>query len=90
MTSTRPNAQVNHYPNGPILHRDMAPFYSAIDKVFRQDLIKRRINQFFMHFEWRLSLATVIWSLVVPAGIFALPAWATKVAGVFSQYAPLS
>ena len=32
MTSTRPNAQVNHYPNGPILHRDMAPFYSAIDK----------------------------------------------------------
>jgi len=43
-----------------------------------------------MHFEWRLSLATVIWSLVVPAGIFALPAWATKVAGVFSQYAPLS
>ena len=32
MTSTRPNAQVNHYPNGPILHRDMAPFYSAIDR----------------------------------------------------------
>ena len=33
MTSTRPNAQVNHYPNGPILHRDMAPFYSAIDSL---------------------------------------------------------
>ncbi|MEP5092166.1 MAG: hypothetical protein ABJR23_22310, partial [Paracoccaceae bacterium] len=50
----------------------------------------RRINQFFMHFEWRLSLATVIWSLLVPAGSFALPAWATKATGVFSQYAPLS
>ncbi len=42
----------------------------------------------FMHFEWRLSLATVIWSLLVPAGSFALPAWATKATGVFSQYAP--
>lgn len=43
-----------------------------------------------MHFEWRLSLATVIWSLVVPVGSFALPAWATEAAGVFSDYAPLS
>lgn len=43
-----------------------------------------------MHFEWRLSLATVIWSLLVPAGSFALPAWATKASGVFSEYAPLS
>ena len=43
-----------------------------------------------MHFEWRLSLATVIWSLVVPAGSFVLPAWATEAAGVFSEYAPLS
>lgn len=50
----------------------------------------RRLNQFFMHFEWRLSLATVIWSLLVPAGSFALPAWATKATGVFSEYAPLS
>ena len=43
-----------------------------------------------MHFEWRLSLATVIWSLLVPAGSFALPAWATRATGVFSEYAPLS
>lgn len=50
----------------------------------------RRINKFFMHFEWRLSLATVIWSLLVPAGSFALPAWAARVTGVFSEYAPLS
>jgi len=50
----------------------------------------KRLNKIFMHFEWRLSLATVVWSLLVPAGSFALPAWATKAAGVFSQYAPLS
>lgn len=50
----------------------------------------RRINQFFMHFEWRLSLATVIWSLLVPAGSFALPAWALRAAGIFSEYAPFS
>ncbi|WP_425039382.1 hypothetical protein [Primorskyibacter sp. S187A] len=50
----------------------------------------RTLNNFFMHFEWRLSLATVIWSLLVPAGSFALPAWATKATGVFSEYAPLS
>jgi len=43
-----------------------------------------------MHFEWRLSLATVIWSLFVPVGSFALPAWAAEAAGVFSEYAPLS
>lgn len=50
----------------------------------------RRINQFFMHFEWRLSLATVIWSLLVPARSFALPAWALRAAGIFSEYAPFS
>lgn len=50
----------------------------------------KRLNKFFMHFEWRLSLATVIWSLLVPAGSFALPAWATRATGVFSEYAPLS
>ena len=41
MTSTRPNAQVNHYPNGPILHRDMAPFYSAIDSDGRHRVFSR-------------------------------------------------
>jgi hypothetical protein len=31
MTSTRAKAHNKRYLSGPILHRDMAPFYSAID-----------------------------------------------------------
>jgi len=50
----------------------------------------RGLNRFFMHFEWRLSLATVVWSLLIPAGSFVLPAWATEATGVFSEHAPLS
>lgn len=50
----------------------------------------KRINHFFKNFEWRLALAGFVWQLAVPAGSFALPAWAARTAGVFSQYAPLS
>jgi hypothetical protein len=34
MTSTRAKAHNKRYLSGPILHRDMAPFYSAIDINF--------------------------------------------------------
>jgi hypothetical protein len=33
MTSTRAKAHNKRYLSGPILHRDMAPFYSAIDII---------------------------------------------------------
>jgi hypothetical protein len=33
MTSTRAKAHNKRYLSGPILHRDMAPFYSAIDRL---------------------------------------------------------
>jgi hypothetical protein len=43
-----------------------------------------------MHFEWRLSLGTVIWSIAAPVGSFALPAWTSKAANIFAEYAPFS
>jgi hypothetical protein len=49
-----------------------------------------RINRFFAGLEWRWSLGTFFWTILFPAGSFALPAWATKAAGMLSEYAPLS
>ena len=37
MTSTRAKAHNKRYLSGPILHRDMAPFYSAIDRRLYED-----------------------------------------------------
>lgn len=37
MTSTRAKAHNKRYLSGPILHRDMAPFYSAIDTSLFSD-----------------------------------------------------
>lgn len=39
---------------------------------------------------WRLSLGSFIWAVAFPLGSFAFPAWATRAAGVLSEYAPLS
>jgi hypothetical protein len=38
MTSTRAKAHNKRYLSGPILHRDMAPFYSAIDMRFNRTM----------------------------------------------------
>lgn len=50
----------------------------------------KRINQFFLNLEWRLALGATLWAAVFPAGSFALPIWAARAAGLFSDYAPLS
>lgn len=50
----------------------------------------RALNQFLKNSEWRLALGTFVWQAAIPAGSFALPAWATWVTGVFSEYAPLT
>jgi hypothetical protein len=44
MTSTRAKAHNKRYLSGPILHRDMAPFYSAIDK-YKAKLILGPLKQ---------------------------------------------
>lgn len=50
----------------------------------------KKLDRFFSGIEWKLSLGTVLWGLIVPAGSFALPAWGVKMLGHFSEYAPLS
>jgi hypothetical protein len=49
-----------------------------------------RINRALSGLEWRWSLGAAIWGLLFPATSIALPAWATRAAGVFADYAPLS
>jgi hypothetical protein len=49
-----------------------------------------RVNRLLSGIEWRLSLGAAIWGILFPISSFALPAWATRAAGMFSQYAPLS
>jgi hypothetical protein len=49
----------------------------------------RRINRFLATLEWRWSLGNFVWAALTGTS-FVLPAWATRAAGVFSQYAPLS
>lgn len=49
-----------------------------------------RINRFLAGLEWRWSLGTALWGMAIPATSVVLPAWATRAAGVFSEYAPLS
>ena len=48
------------------------------------------VNRLLSGIEWRWSLGTLIWPILIPATSFALPAWATWVSRMFSEYAPLS
>jgi hypothetical protein len=50
----------------------------------------QRLNKFLSGLEWRWSLGAAVWGVLFPATSFALPAWATRAAGMFSEYAPLS
>ena len=45
MTSTRAKAHNKRYLSGPILHRDMAPFYSAIDRFALENLIEHALYE---------------------------------------------
>jgi hypothetical protein len=49
-----------------------------------------KLNRFLSGLEWRWSLGAAIWGLAFPVSSFAIPAWAARAAGVFSNYAPLS
>ena len=48
-----------------------------------------RVNRLLSGIEWRWSLGTLIWAILIPTS-FALPAWATWASRMFSGYAPLS
>lgn len=52
-------------------------------------MVKNNKPSVFMGIEWKLSLANMAWAAWLFGGSFAL-AWAAKVAGIFSAYAPFS
>jgi hypothetical protein len=49
-----------------------------------------KLNRLLSNLEWRLSLGSLIWGVLFPAGSFVVPAWAARAAGILSQYSPLS
>ncbi|MGR3660987.1 MAG: hypothetical protein ACU0CA_07320 [Paracoccaceae bacterium] len=50
----------------------------------------KKLDNVFLGIEWKLSLGSFVWAVLFPVGSFAVTSWATRAAGVFSQYAPLS
>ncbi|WP_165390280.1 hypothetical protein [Thalassococcus sp. S3] len=49
-----------------------------------------KLNRALSGLEWRWSLGAFVWGAIFPASSFALPAWAARATGVFSEFAPLS
>lgn len=49
-----------------------------------------KFSGLFRGLEWQLSLGNFAWQLFVPAGFFALPAWAIQASDTFAAYSPLS
>jgi hypothetical protein len=50
----------------------------------------RWLSRTYTWLENRVGFGVTLWQFIVPAGAFALPAWGSRVAGVFSEYAPVS